>query len=58
MKLCSKNVHGAAFSTVLRILGGLLIAIGLLLVLIFVPAELWLVLLGAALIAVGAVLAF
>ncbi len=58
MKVCSKNVRGAASNALLRILGGLLIAIGLLLVLIFVPAELWLVLLGAALIAVGAVLAF
>lgn len=58
MKVCSKKVRGAASNTVLRILGGLLIAIGVLLVLIFVPAELWLVLLGAALIAVGAVLAF
>ena len=58
MKVCSKNVRGAAFNTVLRILGGLLIAIGVFLVLIFVPAELWLVLLGAALIAVGVMLAF
>ena len=58
MKVCSKKVRGAASNTMLRILGGLLIAIGVLLVLIFVPAELSLVLLGAALIAVGAVLAF
>ena len=58
MKVCSKKVRGAASNTVLRILGGLLIAIGVLLVLIFVPAELLLVLLGAALIAVGAMLAF
>lgn len=58
MKVCSKKVRGAASNTMLRILGGLLIAIGVLLVLIFVPAELWLVLLGAALIAVGAMLAF
>lgn len=58
MKVCSKKVRGAASNTVLKILGGLLIAIGVLLVLIFVPAELWLVLLGAALIAVGAMLAF
>lgn len=58
MKVCSKKVRGAASNTVLKILGGLLIAIGVLLVLIFVPAELWLVLLGAALIAVGVMLAF
>ena len=58
MKLCSKNVRGVKANACLRILGGLLIAVGVLLVLINVPAELWLVLLGAALIAVGALLVF
>lgn len=56
MRLCGKNVRGVVSNTCLRILGALLIVVGLLLVLIFVPARLWLVLLGAALIAVGAVL--
>lgn len=56
MGLCGRNVRGRVGNTCQRILGALLIVIGLLLVLIFVPARLWLVLLGAALIAVGVML--
>ena len=53
MKLCSMVTVRVGRSPVLKIAGGILAALGALLVIAFVPARLWLVLAGAALLAAG-----